>query len=224
MKNTMKKLFMAGLTFVLPATSLFASSGTIQFLDKRIPIESSGISELVSENTGGSRTLYDVIVKNGVAFVEAKELGKAYNLYTECFDDGDCDIRIDMAQENAGCDYIRIGIKADNNNHVTIKDTFSYILPEGQEPCIKMTKPEEGIGLFRSNFTATNKPFYKGEKLYVPAKLMITLLNRNANSVIKYNSDNNTITFEDELCAPLYKCIGYYTGTPYNGNYKEVYF
>lgn len=223
MKNTMKKLFMVGLTFVLSATSLFASSDTIAFLDKRIPRGSSGISELVSENTGGSRTLYDVIVKNGVAFVEANELCKAYNLYPIYYN-GDCEFRVNIPQRNAGYDYVSVRVNADNNDHVTIKDTFGYTIPDGQEPCIKMTRLEEGLSLFRSNFTTTNKPFYKGEKLYVPAKLMITLLNRNANSVIKYNSDNNTITFEDELCAPLYKCIGYYTGTSYNDNYKEVYF
>ncbi len=104
MKNTIKKLLLTGLAFALTTTPVFAKT----YLDREIPERAYGISALIAENKGGTRIVSDVIVKNGVSFVETTEIAKAFNLIAGVIERG-CYIRTSDPQSHEyGAEDIRI--------------------------------------------------------------------------------------------------------------------
>ena len=234
MKNVIKKLIVAGLALTLSVTSLFAAE-TIKCYGATIPSWADGVStELVDQNTnGGTRTIKDVVVKNGVAFVNVEELAERYGYLCvnvpKSSKDKLLSLSTNQRQIEAGKDvYISVGF---NYNNKTADSTYTLYPLNDEQPCIQLQKgayqsgfkleqssegywytgtEPEMIEYYTGTFSATEKPFLQNGKMYVPAKLFITLINNDAVTPVKYNADNNTIIFEDRLCAPIYKCTGYW--------------
>lgn len=247
MRNIIKKLVVGGLCLALSVTTVFART----CIDKQIPDwADGGIRELVDENiNGGTRTITDVIVRDGVAFVSAQELGKAYGFGD--YEHGQSELLTKIGTDSIQSAEHRIAntVYIDRDKNGKIKGTYTVYTGSKQQcmglkpnevPDSWLTDPSVGVNeetreaIRRSNeiflnnpgfdgkFETKDMPFYKNDKLYVPAKLMCILLNNNINTKVTYDAKNNTITFQDEVCAPIYTCIGYYLHE--NGKIKEWYF
>lgn len=219
MKNTLKKLFMVGLTFALAVTPVSAK----EFLDKEIPENAYGISKFVAYGTGGTRTVSNVIVKNGVAFVSGKELAKVYNLIPNITEDMII-FSINSNQLEYAPKDIRVSYSFRETNPKMDKNRVSYTLYNNDDiinvgKSVSKYSQEGSSNLYNIMIDDNSVAFYKDNDVYVPAKLTIQCLNQNANTPVTYNAKTNTITFQDELCAPIVKCIGYCYKDGYYGDY-----
>ena len=224
MKNTLKKLFMVGLTLALAVTPVSAK----KFMDKEIPEDAYGISEFVAYGTGGTRTVSNVIVKNGVAFVSARELCKAYNLFP-CITEDSFIFLISSQQLEYAPKDVRVKYCFRETTPKMDKNRISYTL-YNNDNIINVGKSvskycqEGSSNLYHIMIDDNSIAFYKDNDVYVPAKLTIQCLNQNANTPVTYDAKTNTITFQDELCAPIVKCIGYcYKDSDFN-KYGFTYF
>lgn len=218
MRKSIKALAVALLVTLAVPFNLHAQI----WIDKEIPDDSTPLVKFVGENPGGQKTISNVITKNGVAFVDVKDLAKAYHIAAN-----------DYKHDGYGCWYTAFPDQNELSFDVYIRDegpnnsfnVYDVTFKDNKDTQLPMDK----LAGYKSNrytaaFTDSNRPFCENNKLYVPAKLFIMLTNNNPNTPITYNADNHTITFQDELKAPIYTCRGYCYGSYINGTYREYLF
>lgn len=196
--------------------------------------------DLVDGQAAGTRTVYDIIVKEGTTFVNAEEFAQAMDLYLHEEDWGIKNneityiltnkilhsdripgefYNIELSFEVAEKEFVLSAIEPtqimiDGEYYDTTKATFeNHYLP------LKIYfNPDEDSNR-KGTFTMT--PFKKDGKIYVPLKPLVQALNNDQNTKITYNSATKSVTFQKDFMYKHYLFNGTITDNNYyNWNAK----
>lgn len=196
--------------------------------------------DLVDGQAAGTRTVYDIIIKDGTTFVNAEEFAQAMDLYLHKHSwmdatkdkyyfsakilDSDYTnelYSLELDFEIAKTEFTLSGseptqIMIDGEYYDTTKATFeNHYLP------VKISRWEtaETADGYNRKGTFTMAPFKKDGKIYIPLKSLVQALNNDQNTKITYNSVNKSVTFQKDFMYKHYLFNGTITDrNHYNWN------
>ena len=194
--------------------------------------------DLVDGQAAGTRTVYDIIIKDGTTFVNAEEFAQAMDLYlhkhswVSATEDKyyftakilDSDYTNELYSLELDFEVAKTGftlngseptqIMIDGEYYDTTKATFeNHYLPVKISPW----ETAETADAYTRQGTFTIAPFKKDGKIYVPLKALVQALNINKQTPIAYNSVNKSVTFQKDFMYKHYV----FNGTITDRNYYD---
>lgn len=230
--KSIKKALAGLLVAVTMVTPVFAKD--LRLKQNPIPAydadkQSAGY-DLTDGQAAGTRTVYDIIIKDGTTFVNAEEFAQAMDLYlhknpfnNKVFDSTfvlttkilkndiiPSDYWVEVYFELGKKDFTLSGLEPTQSliNGVYRDDT-KPIFENHYLPAEIYEWSKYGLGPDKVSTTSRQgafpaAPFEKNGKVYVPIKALVQALNVDQQTKIAYNSVNKSITFQKDFMYKHY--------------------
>lgn len=225
--KSIKKVLAGLLVAVTMVTPVFA--GDLRLKQNPIPAydaykQRAGY-DLKDGQAAGTRTVYDIIIKDGTTFVNAEEFAQAMDLYLHenPFNNKVSDgtfvlttkiLKNDIIPSDYWVEvYFKLGKKDFTLSGVEpTKVLFEGVYCDSTKPIFENHYLPAEILTFLNNSPSTSSrqgafpavPFEKNGKVYVPIKALVQALNVDQQTKIAYNSVNKSITFQKDFMYKHY--------------------